>query len=138
MFQKDKNNTAPDKISNSATLISAGTELTGDVKSDSDIRIDGTIFGNVISSARIVVGPSGYIEGNVQGKQADITGKVSGNIVVQDTLQLRSQSNVQGNITAATLQIDPAATFNGKCQMGAQASVVMMSREEEAAAVEAN
>jgi cytoskeletal protein CcmA (bactofilin family) len=42
-------------------------------------------------------------------------------------LQLRSQANVQGNITAATLQIDPSAIFNGQCQMGNAANVVVMN-----------
>jgi cytoskeletal protein CcmA (bactofilin family) len=47
-------------------------------------------------------------------------------------LQLRGESNVQGNIHAATLQIDPTAIFNGQCQMGAvPASVVVMSTVDE-------
>lgn len=137
MFNKEKNTALTDKVGNSATLISAGTTVQGDLNSDSDIRIDGTIIGNVTSSARIVVGPSGSIEGNLNGKQADVTGKVTGNIVVQDVLQLRAQSNVQGNITAGTLQIDPSAIFNGQCKMGAQAaSVVLMNTVDEEATAE--
>jgi cytoskeletal protein CcmA (bactofilin family) len=131
MFTKDKTTTMPDKVGNSATLISAGTTVQGDIKGDNDIRIDGTIHGNVYSSSKIVVGPTGYIEGNINGKQADITGKVQGNISVEDVLQLRGQCNVQGNIAAGTLQVDPTAIFNGQCQMGAQAHVVLMSTVDE-------
>jgi cytoskeletal protein CcmA (bactofilin family) len=132
MFNKEKTNGISDKISTSATLISEGTSLQGDVKSENDLRIDGTIHGNVISSAKVVIGPSGYVEGNIHGKQADITGKVNGNITVMEVLQLRGESNVQGNIHAATLQIDPTAVFNGQCKMGAvPASVVVMSTTDE-------
>ena len=42
--------------SNGATLISAGTTLKGDISSNHDLRIDGTIVGNVSSSAKIVIG----------------------------------------------------------------------------------
>ncbi|HEU4472331.1 MAG TPA: polymer-forming cytoskeletal protein [Flavisolibacter sp.] len=129
MFNKEKNTSFSEKgSSTAATLISSGTVLKGDVKSENDLRIDGTIYGNVTSSAKIVVGPSGFIEGNIEGTNADITGKVNGNIVVRELLQLREQSNVEGNIIAAKLQIDPTAVFNGKCQMGAPAgSVVLMN-----------
>src|SRR6476469_5270803 len=132
MFNKEKTSTYSEKnYSNSATLISSGTSLKGDVKSESDLRIDGTIHGNVYSSAKIIVGPSGFVEGNIEGANADITGKVAGNIAVKDLLQLRGDSVVDGNIIAAKLQIDPTAIFNGKCQMSAQpGSVVLMNNTD--------
>lgn len=133
MFNKEKASAHSEKnYSNSATLISSGTSLKGDVKSENDLRIDGAIHGNVYSSSKIVVGPSGFVEGNIEGANADITGKVKGNIAVKELLQLRGESNVEGNIFAVKLQIDPTAMFNGKCQMGTQpASVVTMSNEAE-------
>jgi len=140
MFNKEKNASHSEKnFSNSATLISSGTSLKGDVKSESDLRIDGTIHGNVYSSAKIVVGPSGFVEGNIEGANADVTGRVTGNITVKELLQLRGESNVNGNICAVKLQIDPTAMFNGKCQMGAQpASVVTMSNEAETTTAKAS
>ena len=140
MFNKEKTSSSSEKTySNSATLISSGTTLKGDVKSENDLRIDGTIHGNVYSSSKIIVGPSGFVEGNIEGANADVTGKVTGNIIVKELLQLRGESNVQGNIAAVKLQIDPTAVFNGKCQMGAQpASVVTMSNEAETATAKVN
>ena len=136
MFKEKSTSTTEKQVSTSATLISNGTTLNGDVKSDNDLRIDGTIFGNVTSSAKIVVGPTGYVEGNINGQQADITGKVKGNITVSELLQLRGQSNVHGNIHAAKLQIEPTANFNGQCQMGNMANIVQMGVNELAAAAE--
>jgi cytoskeletal protein CcmA (bactofilin family) len=132
MFNKEKNSAFSEKgFSNSATLISSGTIFKGDVTSNNDLRIDGTIRGNVSSSSKIVVGPSGCVEGNIEGANADITGKVVGNISVKELLQLREESKVDGNIIATKLQIDPTATFNGKCQMGvAPASVVSMNNTD--------
>jgi cytoskeletal protein CcmA (bactofilin family) len=129
---KEKNPSASERsASGSATLISPGTILKGDVKSDNDLRVDGTIHGNVKSSAKIIIGPAGYVEGNIEGANADIIGKVKGNVQVKELLQLRENGNVEGNIFAAKLQIDPSAVFNGKCQMGTPAaSVVLMSNQD--------
>jgi len=93
----------------------------------------------VYSSAKIIVGPSGFVEGNIEGTNADITGKVTGNITVKELLQLRGESNIAGNISAVKLQIDPTAIFNGKCQMGPQpASVVTMNNEVESTTAKVN
>lgn len=133
MFNKEKNSSSAEKnYPGSATLISSGTSLKGDVKSDNDLRIDGTIYGNVYCQAKIIVGPSGFVEGNIEGANADVTGRVDGNVTVKELLQLKAEGNINGNIIAAKLQIDPTAVFNGKCQMGTVAgSVVTMNNEPE-------
>lgn len=113
---------------NVTTLIGTGTTLKGDLSSNSDLRIDGTIIGNITSNAKIVIGTSGVVEGDLNGNQADIVGKVSGSIRVKDLLQLRSECVVNGNIYATKLQVEPTATFNGQCHMGA--NVVEMTNNE--------
>ena len=131
MFNKEKTSAAEKQTSNSATLISEGTVLQGDVKSDNDLRIDGTVYGNITCASKIIIGPSGCIEGHINAAHADITGKVKGNITVKELLQLRGNSDVEGNIHAAKLQIDPTAIFNGQCQMAVPAaSVVKMSEPD--------
>lgn len=117
-----------------ATLISAGTTLKGDISSNNDLRIDGTIIGNVQSSAKIVIGTNGVVEGDITGTQADIVGKVSGNIRTKELLQLRGECVVTGNLYAGKLQVEPSATFNGQCHMGA--NVVEMSTNEQATAIQ--
>ena len=103
---------------NGTTLIGAGTTLTGDISSNSDLRIDGTIIGDVISTAKVIVGANGIVDGNISGNQADIIGKVIGNIKVKELLQLRGDCNVTGNLYAGKLQVEPSAVFNGECHMG--------------------
>lgn len=118
---------------NGTTLISAGTTLKGDISSNGDLRIDGTIIGNIHSSAKIIVGNNGVVEGDISGNQADIVGKVSGNIRAKELLQLRGESVVTGNLYAGKLQVEPSATFNGQCHMGANI-VEMTSNEQQTAA----
>lgn len=117
---------------NGTTLISAGTTLKGDISSNADLRIDGTIVGNINSNAKIVIGSSGIVEGDIFGNNADIVGKISGNIRVKELLQLRGDCLVNGNIYAGKLQVEPSATFNGQCHMGA--NIVDMTSNELVAA----
>ena len=121
---KSKNGTEPEKEKertngNGATLIGSGTTVKGDIHSDHDLRIDGKVEGNILGTSKVIIGSNGLVEGNITGKQADILGKVNGNIKVTDILQLRGNSIVNGNMYAAKLQVEPTATFNGECHMGA-------------------
>jgi len=118
---------------NGATLIGAGTTLKGDIKSNSDLRIDGTVHGNITSSAKIIIGNGGLVEGDITCIQADIVGKVSGNVRSKELLQLRGECVVTGNLYAGKLQVEPTATFNGQCHMGA--NIVEMNNNEQQAAV---
>ena len=129
---KTKNKTDMQQITtsgNGTTLISAGTTLKGDISSSGDLRIDGTIIGNIHSSAKIVIGSNGVVEGDISGNQADIVGKVSGNIRAKELIQLRGESVVTGNLYAGKLQVEPSATFNGQCHMGA--NIVEMNNNEQ-------
>ena len=129
---KNKTEMQPEKTTtsgNGTTLISTGTTLKGDISSNSDLRIDGTIVGNITSSAKIVIGANGIVEGDIFGNQADIVGKVSGNVRTKELLQLRGESIVTGNLYAGKLQVEPSATFNGQCHMGA--NIVEMNNNEQ-------
>ena len=128
----EKTNGGSGNGGNGTTLISAGTTVKGDISSNADLRIDGTIIGNINSSAKIVIGSSGVVEGDIFGNNADIVGKVSGSIRAKELLQLRGECLVNGNIYAGKLQVEPTATFNGQCHMGA--NIVDMTSNELVAA----
>jgi len=103
----------------STSLIGAGTSMKGDITSNGDLRIDGTLTGNIHCTAKVVIGANGVVQGDINGQQADIMGKVTGTIKVKDLLQLKGGSILNGNIQAAKLQIEPTANFNGECHMTA-------------------
>jgi cytoskeletal protein CcmA (bactofilin family) len=110
------------------SLIGTGTTITGDIASNGDIRIDGVLKGNIRGTAKILIGQDGIVEGDIEGQQADIMGRVEGKIVVRELLNLRSNAVIKGDIRAGKLQIEPTVVFNGQCQMG-EASVVDMAKE---------
>ncbi len=99
------------------STIAAGTTINGDMESDSDMRIDGNIIGNVYCKAKIVLGESGIIQGDLHASNADLFGTVNGNVITKDLLCLKSKSTVNGNVNTKRLQIEPNAIFNGQCKM---------------------
>jgi cytoskeletal protein CcmA (bactofilin family) len=112
------------------TLIGAGTIIKGDLESNGDVRIDGTLIGNIKGSAKVLIGQDGVVQGDIEGQQADIQGKVTGKLHIRELLNLRGDAIIRGNIHAGKLQIEPTVTFNGQCHMGKEASVVEMASEE--------
>ncbi len=111
----------------STTIIGAGTVINGDIESSGDIRIDGTLIGNLVSKAKVLIGQDGMVKGDVTGLQADVMGRVTGKLKIQELLQLRGKSNVAGEIYTGKLEVEPTASFNGNCHMGA--NVVELNSE---------
>ncbi len=119
MFNSKMKSTSSDPSTGSTTIIGAGTTITGDIESTGDIRIDGTLIGNVIARAKVLIGAEGNVEGAIRGRNADVLGKVTGQMDIKEVLQLRGKCNVDGDIFAGKLEVEPSATFNGRCHMGA-------------------
>ena len=131
--------------STGTSLIAAGTSLKGDITSNGDIRIDGTLQGNIHCTAKVVIGANGSVEGDISGQQADIMGKVTGTIKVKELLQLKGGSIINGNLYAGKLQIEPSANFNGQCHMNSGSASIngtsngaLDTKKERQAVVEAN
>lgn len=119
MFNKNSGNmrtTTPE--SGTVNIIGAGTSIEGDVVSSGDIRIDGSLKGTLKTRGKLVVGPSGTIEGEVICQNADISGNIRGKVNVAELLSLKSTGKVNGEISTGKLAIEPGADFSGSCSMG--------------------
>lgn len=127
MFNSKSKSSFDATTGNASTMIGAGTTITGDMESNGDIRIDGILRGNLKGKAKIIIGAEGIVEGNIEGLQADIMGRVTGTIKVQELLFLHGKTQVNGDIYAGKLQIEPTAVFNGNCHMGA--NIVELKKE---------
>lgn len=98
-------------------LIGQGTTIQGDIVCEGDIRIDGQVNGLVSTKAKIVVGPEGEITGDLVCHSADILGKVTGIIKVDDLLFLKGNAHIKGDIYTAHFEMEPTVKFNGRCYM---------------------
>ncbi len=104
--------------SSSVSIIGAGNTFTGNLQCNGDLRVDGTVKGNIYSEAKVIIGLSGFIEGDIHCNEADITGKVIGSIYTKAGLILKQHASVHGDVHTAKLIIEPTASFNGKSYMG--------------------
>lgn len=102
---------------NSHNTITVGTEITGDIVSNGDIRLDGVLNGNLTAKGKLVIGESGRVKGLVTCKNSDIYGYVEGRINVTELLSLKSTCEIIGDITSNRLAIEPGCKFTGNCKM---------------------
>lgn len=128
MFGSKKNEAAPASYNKSSTPSSTsnalnslvkGTKVEGTVSSESDIRIDGIIVGTLICKAKVIIGPTGAVEGDVQCENAVIEGRFEGNLKVNQLLTVKDSAEVHGDVNTNKLLVQSGATFNVTCRMGA-------------------
>ena len=98
-------------------IISVGTDITGDVKSTGDIRIDGSLTGNLNTKGKVVIGATGKVSGEIVCKNSEISGIIEGRIIVGQLLNLKTSSKIFGDIETLKLSIEPGAIFTGTCKM---------------------
>jgi cytoskeletal protein CcmA (bactofilin family) len=98
-------------------MIGKGTSIKGDIRSDGDFRVDGTLHGSIQSNGKIVVGVTGSIEGDITCQNADLSGQVKATIRVKELLSLKATSKVTGDVYTSKLAIEPGAKFSGTCNM---------------------
>jgi len=130
MFNKmAKNNTSD---SPSVNIIGAGTIIEGDITTNGDMRIDGSLTGTINVKGKLVVGASGMVEGEIICQNADISGTIKGKIGVAELLALKSSSKLTGDIITNKIAIEPGATFSGSCSMGGVIKDIKGERTEKA------
>lgn len=131
-LNKNKNDMAKYNETESITavnIIVVGTEITGDVNSNSDIRIDGTLTGNLKTTGKIVIGETGKVNGEIDCKNSEVLGEVHGKLKVSELLSLKATAKIFGDIITKKLAIEPGSKFTGNCNMGNE-SVNSVKAEE--------
>ena len=101
----------------SVDVIEKSTKIIGNIFSKADFRIDGEVEGNITTSGKVVVGANGKISGKLNCSNADISGNISGNIEVNETLSLMSDSYVQGEIITGKLSVEEGAQVDATISM---------------------
>ncbi len=109
-----------DTESKTINLIGPGTVITGEIKAQGDMRVDGTLNGNLFSKGRVVVGNSGNVKGEITCETSEIAGKIEGKVNVAGLLSLKASSVVTGDIKTGKISIEPGAAFSGTCKMNGE------------------
>ena len=109
------NKTVPE--SQAPNIIALGTNITGDIESMGDFRIEGNITGTVKAKGKIVIGESGSVDGQLFCTNADISGNMKGKLEVADSMVLRASSKFSGDVKTKKIAIETGAIFSGSCEM---------------------
>jgi len=120
MFGKENETVGPvDRGDPRATSILAqGCRFKGEVEVNGTFRIEGEFEGTIRHPETLVVGKTGVVKGEIFAKNAVVGGKVLGNIVADDKIELQSGSTLEGDIKTGRLVIDEGVVFEGSCSMG--------------------
>ena len=98
-------------------VIAKNTIIVGEIKSDGDFRIDGTLEGDLIIKGKVIIGATGIVKGNIEASSADTEGETSGQLKVIKTLTVKANAKILGDVVVGKLSIEPGATFNASCVM---------------------
>lgn len=118
---RDMAKTNVENDSNAINIIGVGTEITGDINTNGDIRIDGFLSGNIVTEGKLVVGETGKIKGEINCKNSEVLGMIEGKIKVKELVTLKSSARIYGDIVTQKLSIEPGSLFTGNCNMNEDA-----------------
>lgn len=99
------------------TTIGEGVTFRGELTFERCLRIDGNFEGKLISKGKIIVGPKGRVKADIHLNEAVIEGRIEGNIIVDERLELRGEAQIIGDITSKLLMIDEGVTLIGFVQV---------------------
>lgn len=98
-------------------VISKNTSIKGDIISEGDFRVEGNVEGTIQTAGRVIIGSSGSVKGKVTCNNADIDGKFSGELLVNNLLTLKATAQISGDVIISKLSVEPGAEFNATCVM---------------------
>jgi len=126
MITSTKKNPDQAQASNRILL---GTEITGDIKSNGDLRIDGKLNGSVTMEGKLVIGEKGEVDGDINCTNATVSGTLKGRLNVKELMTMLKTARVEGDLITGKLSVEPGAEFTGTCSMGAVVRKMKDERE---------
>ena len=116
-LEDSKKNTAITSSSGALNALVKGTVVEGSLRCENDLRVDGTIKGKLSCQSKVIIGPTGVVEGEIHCQNAVIEGRFKGILNVTELLNVRETAEVEGEITTNKLLVQSGARFNVSCKM---------------------
>src|SRR5271170_1768955 len=101
-----------------ASRITAGIRLKGDISGQEDLWIGGSVDGSLrFETGRVMIGSSGAVEGEIEAREIAIEGKVDGDLRAIERLEIMQTGRVRGDATSPRISIQEGAVFNGSIEV---------------------
>ncbi len=101
----------------SANILNADVELQGTLRFSGALSFDGTLDGEINSDGVLNLGDNAVIKGNINVNSVVVRGKINGNVVAKDKIDIKAKAELFGDIHAAKLVIEEGVTFVGKSEI---------------------
>ena len=95
------------------SIVSAGTNVTGDIECEGILKVEGRIDGNVKRARQVMVAKEGAIHGDVTAQEVVVGGVIDGNVTASDRLELQTTAVVNGEISTKSIIVMEGARING-------------------------
>jgi cytoskeletal protein CcmA (bactofilin family) len=99
------------------TLLGKGSEFTGKLTFEGQVRIDGKFNGEISTKDTIVIGDGARVEATINAGTVIIHGMVVGNVTAAQVIELKQPGRVKGDLTTPALTIERGASYDGTCKM---------------------
>ena len=100
-----------------STVIGAGITIEGEVTSDDDVVVQGTLRGKLHAKEGVTVDAGAIVEADVSAGPIRVAGQVTGNLTSSDRVDLENGARVVGNVKATRITIADGAQFKGNVDM---------------------
>ena len=99
------------------TILAAGITIEGELSSDDDIEIAGTVRGKITCKDAVTVASGAVVEAEVTAQKLALAGTVTGNVSAADRVDIQVGGRLVGDVRAARLTIADGASFKGNVDM---------------------
>ena len=99
------------------TVIAKGVVISGELRGTGSVRIEGLVKGSICLSGTLIVAAFGEVQGPVEADAIRVAGHVKGNVTAREHLRLEAGGTIEGDVTTATLGLDPGGILNGRTTM---------------------
>jgi cytoskeletal protein CcmA (bactofilin family) len=100
-----------------STVIGAGITIEGEVTTDEDVVVAGTLRGKLTAKEGVTIEHGATVEADVAGGSLVVAGSLTGNVTAAERVDLQQGSRVIGNVKAARVTIADGAQFKGNVDM---------------------
>src|SRR2546425_6606448 len=102
---------------NSKNTLNSDVEVKGTLKFSGELTFDGKLDGDIQSEGSLILGDNAVIKGNMNVTAIVVRGKVNGNIVAREKIDIKTKAELFGDIRAPKLVIEEGVTFVGKTEV---------------------
>jgi cytoskeletal protein CcmA (bactofilin family) len=111
----DKMSTVPN--TNSKNVLNSDVEVKGTLKFSGELTFDGKVDGDITSDGTLTLGDNAVVKGTLDVGSVVVRGKITGNIVAKDKIELKAKTELFGDVRASKLVIEEGVTFVGKTEV---------------------